>query len=501
MNNGPQVSEGRPHQIRMGTSTKDSDTVRKNAGFQGWSPRWLKQNFNIISYWSASNRLHRLGLTRRKLKKIVYGYSLTFYWISHVAYYGALTVAGTISLWWCRGKETISLVDCIFNAVSALTNTGLSSVLLRDFTPLGMFVLMVLMLLGHAVFVSLLPVYVRRFQFFRHDRALTTSDAVVDLGDFQHMIRHTAGVNCVTMVKKKASSTNEEAIDISRMDQGIDETPQVLKTGDRQDHGDIDAFRTCPEIKSEIPRCKVTNCCERSCKDRVTPQADHDTGLLERQSLITLSWLVPIYMIAFLSFGFVTLFCYTSFSSKGSSTVRGLYKAEGIHPVFTAIFLSISAFSNTGLSPLDDNMVPFAASPLVLVPLAALILAGNCMFPPTLRFIIWGLSVLKRTDDPQSNVYKYLLQFPRRCYTHLFPQVQTTWLMATVVAFNVVDMIAFCSLEWNSVAMTEDLSDSSPGIKLMDGIFQSLNTRSAGMNILQLSTLSPPLLVLYTAMM
>ncbi|KAG0607285.1 hypothetical protein M758_8G016300 [Ceratodon purpureus] len=200
-------------------------------------------------------------------------------------------------------------------------------------------------------------------------------------------------------------------------------------------------------------------------------------------------------MIVFLSFGFVTLFCYTSFSSKGSSTVRGLYKAEGIHPVFTAIFLSISAFSNTGLSPLDDNMVPFAASPLVLVPLAALILAGNCMFPPTLRFIIWGLSVLKRTDDPQRNVYKYLLQFPRRCYTHLFPQVQTTWLMATVVAFNVVDMIAFCSLEWNSVAMTEDLSDSSPGIKLMDGIFQSLNTRSAGMNILQLSTLSPPLLV------
>lgn len=36
--------------------------------------------------------------------------------------------------------------------------------LLRDFIPLGMFVLMVLMLLGHTVFVSLLHVYARRVQ-------------------------------------------------------------------------------------------------------------------------------------------------------------------------------------------------------------------------------------------------------------------------------------------------------------------------------------------------
>ena len=478
----------------MVTSTEDSDVA-----YLQWSPRWLEQRLNFIIRWPASNQLHRLGLARQKLKTMVLGHSLTFYWILHVAYYGTLTVAGTMSLWWCRGKETISLVDCIFNAVSALTNTGLNSVLLRDFTSLGMFVLMVLMFLGHNVFVSLLPVYVRRIQFFRHDRALTASDAVVELGDLPQNTTHTVDVNNVAIVKKASSTShaNGQAMDSPRMGQILG----VLKTGGGQGPGDSDGLGVCTEIKSEIPIGKVANCCRKSCEDQVTPQADDDNGLLERQALITLSWLVPIYMIVFLSFGFVTILCYNSFSREGSSGVRALYKAEEVDSTFTAIFLSISAFSNTGLSPLDENMVPFAASPLVLVPLAVLALAGNSMFPSTLRFIIWGLSILKRTDDPQRKVYKYLLQFPRRCYTHLFPQVHTTWLVATVVAFNMVNLVAFSALEWNSVAVTPGLSDSSAGVKLMDGLFQSLNTRSAGMNIWQLSSLSPPLLLLYTAMM
>lgn len=498
MNHNQQVSNGRPHQIHIGTSPEDSDAVTKNVAYLRWSPQWLEQRLKIRSSWSASNELHRLGLTRRNLKKIIVcDDSLTIYRILHVAYYGALTVSGTMSLWWCRGKETISFVDCIFNAVSALTNTGLASVLLRDFTPLGKFVLMVLMLLGHTVFVSLLPVYVRRLQFLRHDTALTASDAVVKLGDLPQTTSRTADVNYVPAAKMKASSvhnSNEEAPDISRTDQNLG----VLKIGDGPGHNNSDGLSIHQE---EIVIAKAANCCGKSCKDHVMPRADHDIGSLERQALITLSWLVPIYMIVFVSFGFVTILCYTSFRSLGSSTVRALYKAEEVNPIFTSIFLSISAFSNTGLSPLDENMVPFAASPLVLIPFAVLILAGNSMFPPSLRLIIWGLSILKRTDDPQRNVYKYLLQHPRRCYTHLFPPLHTTWLVATVVAFNVVDLVAFCALEWNAVAVTTDLPGSSAGVKLIFGLFQSLNTRSAGMNILQLSSLTPPLLVLYTAMM
>jgi Trk-type K+ transport system membrane component len=391
----------------MGTTS--TDAVIKNVGCQGCrsNPRWLEL-------------AHRLGLTRRKLKKVVKSgpASLTTcYWLLHVGYYGALTVAGTVCLWWCRGKETVTFVDCLFNAVSALTNTGLSSVLLRDFTPPGLLVLTLLMFLGHAVFVSLLPVYLHRFQLSHHNQPLTVATDLV-------------------------SSTNGEA-------------PQILFPGD----GPGDGGRvSCPEIRSETSRD------------------------LERQALVTLSWLVPVYMTVFLCFGFAAVVCYISFN--GSETVGAM------NPILTAMFLSVSAFSNTGLSPLDENMVPFAGSPLVLGPVAALILAGNCMFPPTLRFTIWGLSMV----SDEGSVYKYLLQCPRRCYSLLFPQAQTTWLVATVVAFNVVDLVAFCSLEWRS-------GGGGAGVKLMDGLFQSLNTRSAGMNVLQLSSLSPPLLVLYTAMM
>lgn len=489
MNDDKRVSDGGSQKIQMDTSTQDSDhaVMKKVSSYSCYlrcSPRWLEQRLN-------ANQLHS---TKRKLKRLVSGHTHTYLWV-HVAYFGVWSVVGTASLWLCRGKETISFVDCIFNAVSAVTATGLSSVPLRDFTPPGLLTLILLMLVGNTVFVSLLLVYVRRFQFFRHDRALTyASNAAVKLGFNQH---NSTDVNYFAHPKTKTSSvcnTNGEAIDISRPD-------WILKTGDGQGNDNGDGLGLCPEIKSETGKV-ATCCCGKSFQDEESPlQADHhdNIGLLERQALITLSWLVPIYMFVILAFGFFCIICYTSFfNSKGSSRVRALYEAEEVNPIQTAMFLSVSAFSNTGSSPLDENMIPFAASPLVLIPLAVLILGGNTMFPPILRFIIWSVSILKRTDDPQRKVYEYLLQFPRRCYTLLFPSVHTMWLVVTVVAFNTVDLVAFCALEWNSAAVK---ADANAGVKLMDGLFQSLNTRSGGMNVLPLSSLSPALLVLYTAMM
>ena len=48
---------------------------------------------------------------------------------------------------------------------------------------------------------------------------------------------------------------------------------------------------------------------------------------------------------------------------------------------------------------------------------------------------------------------KYLLDHPRKCYTHLFPAGPTFWLVITVVAFNVLEFVVFCALDFHSPAL------------------------------------------------
>lgn len=376
----------------------------------------------------------------------------TFYRL-HAAYFGVLTIVGTISLWLSRKRSNISFVDCIFNAVSALTVTGLLSLRVRDFTTFGMFALMLLMLFGSHVFTSLLPLYVRRFHFFRYNTA------------------HHAAVN------GNGSNTSDNPITICKSDQVFssdsDLELKVIKEG----------FTDDPPINHEDG------------SDYDTMSDDCVQISLEQQALMTLCWLVPLFFVGVQCLGFLIIVCY---NAAAPPRIRNLYNEENINPTFFAIFSSISAFSNTGISPLDENMMPFQTSSL-LVPLAVLILAGNTMFPPSMRFIIWSLYHCTRSKNPQKKVYEYLLRYPRRCYTHLFPQAQTNWLVVTVLAFNAIDFLAFCALDWKLEAV--EGTHVTVGTKLMDGIFQSLNTRSAGMNVVSLRDLSPPMLVLYVGMM
>ena len=51
-----------------------------------------------------------------------------------------------------------------------------------------------------------------------------------------------------------------------------------------------------------------------------------------------------------------------------------------------------------------------------------------------------------------------LLEHPRKCYTHLFPAGATFWLVITVIAFNVIEFICFCALDFDSPAL-----QSTPG--------------------------------------
>jgi len=113
---------------------------------------------------------------------------------------------------------------------------------------------------------------------------------------------------------------------------------------------------------------------------------------------------------------------------------------------------SVSAFANAGLSLLDDNLISFQAYVPYLLFVMLLILVGNTMYAATLRFLLHIIARLG--TEQQKLVAGYLLDHPRKCYTHLFPPSDTRWLLITILIFNSTEFIFFCALDWNSPALT-----------------------------------------------
>lgn len=221
----------------------------------------------------------------------------------------------------------------------------------------------------------------------------------------------------------------------------------------------------------------------------------------EYKALQLLTWLVPSYLFGLQLLGFFIM----QINFWGAPRERRILSENGVNATFFSAFQAISAFQNAGYGLLDSSLVYFNKSVLVLLIHGVLILLGNTLYAPTIRGILYalyrGLLNLQRRGYNRltdlTETLKYLLDHPRRCFTHLFPWHQTLWLVITVVIFNAVEVLFFCALDWN----VDALSGLSGGYKFLDGLFQSLNTRSSGFIVVPLSGLSPAMLVLYIGMM
>uniref|UniRef100_A0A0E0FAM4 Uncharacterized protein n=1 Tax=Oryza meridionalis TaxID=40149 RepID=A0A0E0FAM4_9ORYZ len=109
------------------------------------------------------------------------------------------------------------------------------------------------------------------------------------------------------------------------------------------------------------------------------------------------------------------------------------------------IFTAVSSFANCGFTPLNINMQPFRKNWVLLLLVIPQILAGNTLFSPLLRLCVWVLGKVSGKAE-----YAYILQHPGETgYKHL----------------------------------------------------HSVNTRQAGESILDISTLSPPTLLLFAVIM
>ncbi len=149
---------------------------------------------------------------------------------------------------------------------------------------------------------------------------------------------------------------------------------------------------------------------------------------------------------------------------------------NGINPWWLGIFNGASAFNNSGMSLLDANMVPFQNSTFVLITMGLMILAGNTAYPIFLRLIVWSLLKLltRLTADEGFNdlkeTFKFILKYPRRVYTNLFPSRPTWWLFFMIVWLNSVDWVAFELLNLGNPTV----EDIPTGPRILDGLFQAI---------------------------
>ncbi|KAK9899237.1 hypothetical protein P389DRAFT_209225 [Cystobasidium minutum MCA 4210] len=162
-----------------------------------------------------------------------------------------------------------------------------------------------------------------------------------------------------------------------------------------------------------------------------------------------------------------------------------------------AAFNVASAYSNAGLSLLDDSMVPFQRSYGYVLVLGFCILAGNTAFPVFLRLAIWTLSKMTRGESRFRESVQFLLDHPRRCFIYLFPSHQTWFLVVMLLVLNCTDWICFIVLDIGS----SFLDALPPAAKAIDGLFQAFAVRAAGFSIVPLSETAPALQFLYVVMM
>ncbi|KIM40298.1 hypothetical protein M413DRAFT_176376 [Hebeloma cylindrosporum] len=226
----------------------------------------------------------------------------------------------------------------------------------------------------------------------------------------------------------------------------------------------------------------------------LTSEQLDEIGGVEYRALNALLWIVAVYHIVIQLIAFTIVAPYIS-TNKWKPVFDE--QVRPLNTVWFSAFQVVSGYTNTGTSLVDASMVPFQTAYVMIIVVCFLILAGNTSFPIFLRFMIWCLSkIVHRTSEMHETLH-FLLDHPRRCYTHLFPSHQTWFLFTIVLLLTCIDWVCFLVLDIGN----PEIESIPVGTRILDGLMQGIAVRGAGFAIVSLSALAPAVKVLYVVMM
>ncbi|KAF8648539.1 hypothetical protein AX16_006243 [Volvariella volvacea WC 439] len=174
----------------------------------------------------------------------------------------------------------------------------------------------------------------------------------------------------------------------------------------------------------------------------LTSEQLEELGGVEYRALNALLWIVAIYHIGIQLIGYIIIAPYMSISRWRDDFVPPAL-LRPLAPAWFSMFQVVSAYTNTGMSLVDQSMLPFqTAYPLILV-MIFLILAGNTCFTSGLDWLFF---------------------------------------MILDIGNSVIESIPI-------------------GTRLLAGLMQGIAVRAAGFAIVPLASLAPAVKVLYVVMM
>ncbi|KAL3418100.1 cation transporter [Phlyctema vagabunda] len=492
---------------------------------------------------------YRLSLiTKNKYIRSIRSYFPSTNFITvHYAYFLIVCLIASGIFWGTSDPvESVAYVDALFCVVSAMTEAGLNTVNLSTMTTFQQFILWFLIMIGSSIWVSIFTVLTRKRVFesrFKHvvkshrasrkmrRRSLSASREVpvdarlaqsqkevepVDNSDFES--RHSMPRDPISglardLVAAQPSDLGDDEIHPAQPNSRALTFPADVganqKTSSYQSSGIAGVIKRASKSTETIEGNAATNTQYPSYLTRYNTgrnarfydlsqkERDH-LGGVEYRAISMLAYIVPVYFVLWQLIGCLGMGAYMAYNKPNVAL------SNGINPWWLGAFNSVSAFNNSGMSLLDLNMIPFQRSTYPLFTMGLLILAGNTAYPLFLRLIIWSLLQLLNIFAPSENSYsehketlRFVLQYPRRVYTNLFPKAATWWLFFVVVLLNSIDWVAFELLNIGNPAV-----ESIPkNHRILDGLFQALAVRSGGFYVIALPTVRIGLQVLYVIMM
>ncbi|KAI1802901.1 TrkH-domain-containing protein [Daldinia bambusicola] len=472
----------------------------------------------------------------------------------HYAYFIGMTIVGTLIFWGASApRYSVGWWDSMFMVMSALTASGLNTVNVSDLTTFQQVELCVLMMIGSQVLISYVTIAFRKHIFEKRFEDIVKMERekrkkkVSGTGAIVGMTGTMFGLQVMSSFGKgrapdKARPVVSHTRNVSSSSRRggfggpTEETiPEVDIESATGQHHHINFLEPVQEGKSLESHAAATGHSiyqtqshQSTATRRRSQTAESRTGFegfnvqtflkeqkrnigrngqffnlsedqreylggVEYRSLKFLSVFVIVYFLLCQFFGAIALGAWMSVYAVDTAAVNSQ------NPWWAGIFLAISAYNNAGFTLLDAGFIPFQSSYFLLVVVTLLSLAGPAAFPVFMRFIIWSMSSLLNllSKDKEYSVWKegfdFILKFPRRVYTSLFP-AKDTWMFAlTFGGFVIVDWVLILLLSIGNPTM-----DAIPvGQRIFDALFQGFSIPSGGYAIVSPSAMYFDILVLW----
>ncbi|KAF9222488.1 TrkH-domain-containing protein [Gyrodon lividus] len=254
---------------------------------------------------------------------------------------------------------------------------------------------------------------------------------------------------------------------------------------------------TVPEGSKPVPYISFDAVVGRnSAFHMLTNEQLEELGGVEYRALNALLWLVALYHFGIQLISFIVTAPYMSLPKWANDfTPPALIRT--VSPPWFSLFQVVSSYTNTGMSLVDQSMLPFQTAYPMIFFMMICILAGNTAFPIFLRFMIWTITKFVPADSRLHETLHFLLDHPRRCFVYLFPSHQTWFLLTILLVLNLTDFFCFMVLDIGNPVI-----DSIPfGTRFVAGLLQTIAVRASGFGIVPVASVAPAVKVMYVIMM